>query len=167
MHWLLIRGKKCKSEEKNCLLSHDAKNIMQSLVPRTVYVFMRPLWVTAGVKGRKRAHSSSPFCPPNLTISCKFRQSRKQCFLFQSLWASLGGTRAREFSSHSLSPTGDCFANDRNDFALRVTRVSPFISPWRAFLYILDYSSTLENIYSLQWSGKQAYKIDADLTRPH
>ena len=43
----------------------------------------------------------------------------------------------------------------------------PFISPWRAFLYVLDNSSTSENIYSLQRRGKQAYKIDADMTRPH
>ena len=90
MHWLLIRGKKRKYEEKNCLLSHHAKTIMTSLVPRTVHVFMCPWRVTT--KGRKRAHSSSPFCPPSLAISCEFRQNRKQRFLFQSPWAALGGT---------------------------------------------------------------------------
>lgn len=110
MHWLLIRGKKREYEEKNCLLSHHAKTIMTSLVPRTVYVFMCPLRVTT--KGRKRAHSSSPFCPPSLAISCEFRQNRKQRFLFQSSWAALGGT------GQGNSPGS---ADDRDDFALGVT----------------------------------------------
>ena len=128
--------------------------------------------LTTGVKGRKQPHSSSPFCPQNLTISCKFRQNRKQCFLFQS-WdhTGLSGLLCGEQGQGNSPVThyrrqGTALPMTETTLPLRVTRVSPFISQWRAFLYILDYSPTSQNIYSLQWRGKQAYSIDADLTRP-
>lgn len=45
-----------------------------------------------------------------------------------------GENNARELSRHTLSPTEDCFANDRNHFALRA---SSFISWPSVFLHVV------------------------------
>lgn len=104
------------TEEKNCLLSIMPRLSLTSLVPRTI-VCLCALYVTT--KGRKRAQLIS-LLSPSLAISCEFRQNRKQQHLPTSLGCS-GGTGQGNSPGTHTSPTGDCSADDRDDFALGVT----------------------------------------------
>lgn len=117
MHGLFIRGKKREYEEKNCLLSHHAKTIMTSLVPRTVCLCALYEWPPKAENGLTAHLPSVPQASPLAVSLDRTGSSASSSSLPGLLW----GEQGKGILQALTSPTGDCSADDRDDFALGVT----------------------------------------------